>query len=323
MKGSKAPFISFIIPALNEAANIGAVMESIRKNAAGRHDHEIIVVDNGSTDDTVRIARYHRAIVVQSPGCTISALRNKGVKKSRGEVLVFIDGDVFLRDTWGERFRSTLGLLEGSPETVTGSTYGIRDDHGWIEKHWFGPALGRERVNYINGGHLILRRALFDKIGGFDEALPTGEDYEFCQRGVARGAKIVNDQGLEVVHEGYPKTLRAFFRRERWHGKGDFTGLGGVFKSRPAVLSLSQFLVFLSALGLSAIKLNILYMLVFAAFTVAVCTGSAIHRCRGRISSVPHCAFLYCAYFTARTWSFLDAVSAPLAKKRLGKLFAR
>ena len=51
-----------------------------------------------------------------------------------------------------------------------------------IEPCWWGQAKEKNKINYINSGHMIVQRRVFQKLGGFDEQLKTGEDSEFCQR---------------------------------------------------------------------------------------------------------------------------------------------
>ena len=89
--------ISFVIPTLNEENNIESVLKSIKECViCNKINYEIIVVDNGSTDSTIEIAKKHGAKVFFKPGISISALRNYGVNKSTGSLLVFLDGDICL-----------------------------------------------------------------------------------------------------------------------------------------------------------------------------------------------------------------------------------
>lgn len=85
---------------------------------------------------------------------------------------------------------------------------------------------------------MIVTRRFFDELGGFDELLETGEDYDFCARARLAGGSIVLDPQLVVTHEGYPRTLAAFIRREAWHGAGDFTSLPAVLRSKVALATI-------------------------------------------------------------------------------------
>jgi len=83
-------FISFVIPAQNEARFIQRDLRSIHTNLKGRQDYEIIVVDNASTDETSALAAAEGAQVISVPyKNTPAKVRNIGVAQSKGDVLVF------------------------------------------------------------------------------------------------------------------------------------------------------------------------------------------------------------------------------------------
>ena len=88
---------SFIVPAWNEAPIIGATIDAI--HAAGRASHEpyeVIVADDGSTDETVAVAGRHGARVVKVAHRQIAATRNSGARAAAGEFLIFVDADTIV-----------------------------------------------------------------------------------------------------------------------------------------------------------------------------------------------------------------------------------
>lgn len=217
----ESPYISVIIPAYNESRFIGLCLESIKNQTYNKERIEIIVVDNGSKDNTVEIARRYTDKIFVVPNVTVAALRNFGAGKASGEILAFIDADCVAEPEWLERAVYRLN------ETIciTGSQYALKDSPSWIERAWFSQRhSGVRKVNYINSGNLIVPYDIFMKIGGFNESLHTGEDYEFCMR-ARRYVDIISDDSIRVVHLGNPKTLRQFLRREIWHGLGAFGSL--------------------------------------------------------------------------------------------------
>jgi len=231
---SARPRLSFVVPARNEAAHIPRTLASIHAFAPP-YSYEVIVVDNGSTDATAELARGAGATVLSSAGGTIAAVRNQGVAHARGQVLVFLDADVSLTADWQARLPHALALLDGARPAITGSHCGPPDDGGWIERNWFRQFALEQGSTHLGTGHLLIRRDLFERLGGFDESLETGEDYEFCQRAVQAGAEIVNDPALRVVHHDFPKDLPAFVRREAWHGRGDLRSWRAFLNSKVAV----------------------------------------------------------------------------------------
>lgn len=309
--------ISFIIPALNEEAHINGVLASIRENLEGCYQYEVILIDNGSSDRTVEIAKKNGAICFDSPGSTISSMRNRGAAEASSDIFVFLDADVYLGKDWGGRIGAVLERLHRQPQILTGSIYGISSENNWIEKAWFAPRTTMKETNYINGGHLIIHRSLFAEVGGFDCELETGEDYEFCVRARRMGALIENDPELKVVHAGYPKDLKRFFLRERWHARGDYKSLKALGSSKPALVSLANLCMagtctFGIVISQSWLVFSAAYLFLLAGVSLA----ASIHRGRGNYHPGFWCTvLLYMVYFTARTVSIVDVVIQGLIKK--------
>lgn len=210
---------SVIIPAFNEEQHIADTLQALMLNNGNL---EIIVVDNGSTDRTAVIAIQQGVDVISFPSGTIAAVRNRGVKASSSEVLIFIDADIRVSDDWHKKLQAVIQKLQQFPLMVTGSRVQSTEKDNWLHRYWFSE-LTNYSAPYINSGHLITTRQLFDKVEGFSENLETAEDYDFCQKAGAAGAIIYNDNELVVMHDGYPETLADFVRRERWHGCQDVT----------------------------------------------------------------------------------------------------
>jgi len=244
--------ISFVIPALNEEKCIVDTIASIYNFVSSEYHFEIIVVDNGSTDRTKHLAASAGATVYVEPDAKVGALRNLGVAHSTGQYLVFLDADVRLTKSWNQGINETFHMLEKNPNIVTGSKCGVSETPSFIEKYWFAPLLSKNS-SYINSGHLITTRQLFDKLGGFSAELTSGEDYDFSIRAKKLGAKIINNQDLAVIHTGYPSTLKAFMLREMWHGIGDIQTFKKFISSKVAILSsllmLSQIILLFSIVG--------------------------------------------------------------------------
>lgn len=308
--------LSFVIPARNEERYIAATLASIRDFVPDLHQLEIVVVDNGSTDRTVELARAAGADVVVSQGGTVGSLRNVGVTRTSGTALVFLDADVRLTPAWRQRIGAALGELARTPDIVTGSRCGISRDASWIERVWFRPLLG-ERANYINSGHLITSRTLFDRLEGFDPRRETGEDSDFSSRARALGAAIVNDPALEVIHEGYPKTLSQFLRRERWHGRGNFQSWRTVLGSRIAPLTVAFVLGHL-ALLIALVMGSGSGASACVAVVAAICLASAFAKYKGTAASIPAAAYLYYWYYAARSLALADVLRSRLMGARSG-----
>ncbi len=238
--------LSFILPCYNESNFIADVLASITKGVDYLGDKaEIIVVDNGSTDNTSEIAASFDVKLISISKSMISYARNLGASQAYGDIFCFIDGDTVLTRQWFLEMNRFLELTEPGALVLTGSSSDIPDHPNWIEKSWFSN-LGSK--NYIRGGNLICAKSAFEVIGGFDEKLETGEDYEFCVRAVSKGIHLDINDNFRAIHLGYPQTLRAFVKREIWHGKGDAQSIRRFFSSKISIVSIVYAAILVQAL---------------------------------------------------------------------------
>jgi glycosyltransferase involved in cell wall biosynthesis len=247
MEVNNLPFVSVIIPAFNEANNIGSCLEALQNLNYPRERYEIIVVDNGSTDETVVISQRITEKVYICPNLNISALRNYGVKKAIGEIYAFIDADCIADPHW---LKNAIASFINEP-SVIGSKYKIPQNATWVERAWFSQTdHGRREVSFLGAGNMLMRSDTFKEIGGFNEKLTTGEDYEFCMRAKTI-AKVISDDSVKVVHLGNPKTLKQFLKREIWYGLGAFGSLKLNLYDKPLIGTfLFLFIVLLDIIGL-------------------------------------------------------------------------
>jgi GT2 family glycosyltransferase len=232
----RAPDITVVVPAFNEERFIEDLVSALR-HYAGALRTQIIVVDNGSTDRTFELARAAGADVVFTESGTVAAIRNAGARRASAEVLLFMDADVFPTSQWADRLPSVVREIRANPKLLTGSWVSVPEPCTWIERYWFKP-LEHGRNTHINSGHMIVSRRLFDELGGFDPKLRTGEDADLSRRAESAGAVIQDDSTLRVVHQGYPRSVGEFFRREVWHGIGDWQTLRTLLTSRVAAVGV-------------------------------------------------------------------------------------
>jgi glycosyltransferase involved in cell wall biosynthesis len=227
--------VSFIIPAFNEELCIANVLESIRQHI---NDvlYEIIVIDNGSTDSTAVIARGYADEVFSLKKASISEARNTGVAKAKGDLLVFLDADVRITSEWAQSLIKNKERLVSSA-VISGAKYVVRNNPSLIEKYWFEP-LSKRKANYINGGNIVVSKKSFNVIGGFDVTLQTGEDVAFCLKAQSLGIDVEPDNQFRAIHDGFPVDIKNFWRREVWHGKGDYKDFSTFLNSRIALLAL-------------------------------------------------------------------------------------
>ena len=238
--------LSLIVPAFNESHFIddclGAITQSCRN---GNIEAEIIVVDNGSTDNTAELAKAYTEKVFTIERTSISAARNLGVSQASHPIIAFIDADVVITDAWVQTFTEYYQSFVDTPFFISGCKYAVRKNPSWIEKYWFKNI----KENLLNGGNIITSKAIFSKVEGFNTELKTGEDYDFCTKAMAAGAKLIINRSFEAIHLGYPRDLKNFMKREIWHGEGDFLSFHHFIKSPVATIAILYFLLHLVVIG--------------------------------------------------------------------------
>ena len=212
--------VTVVVPTRNSERTLEACLRSVRTQL--EKDVELVVVDNGSMDGTTSIARRY-ADVVESYGPERSAQRNRGAKLGRGDYLLFIDSDMLLAP---EVISDCLAAVRQSaapaviiPEVTVGEGF-------WAH------CRALERSCYM-GDDLIeaarfFRREQFASVGGYDESLVAGEDWDLSAR-VSSGAKLPRTSGRIMHDEGRIRLLdrlakkryygAAFERYWRKHGR--------------------------------------------------------------------------------------------------------
>ncbi|AZZ92989.1 glycosyltransferase [Hahella sp. KA22] len=297
--------LSIVIPAFNEEAVIEETLTSIKMSLQDI-SHEVIVVDNGSTDRTSQIAESLGCQVLVVPGVLIGELRNIGAQKASGDILLFNDADVLLTPAWRQAFLRLKDEIQGQ-NLIVGGSLQVSDPENMLHKYWFQPLLNKKEgeCNYVGTGNMLVSRRLFDQVGGFSRDLRTGEDYDFCLR--ARNscrATVRYVSNLSAIHLGYPEDVGSFFRREQWHGKGDVQTLAALLKSKVAIFSSSiAMLVVFSVLSIALTKWWVAFLFVAIAAALVVFMSFYKARVVGGIEGRCYHIFLTFMYCIARATS--------------------
>lgn len=269
--------VSYIIPAFNEADGILDTLSSIRKYHPSDvvENYEIIVVDNGSTDDTAKIVQNFGAkLFIRTEG-TIASLRNFGVTHSSGDVIVFLDADVLLTESWQQNVSDVFReVVFGN--LITGSTTFPPDGQNIFHKYWFKAKAKKGSKNYIGSAHLIMGRCLFEKLDGFNENLETSEDYDLCQRALKSGANLKNNSELLVYHTGYPNDILSFIKREIWHGKSDCKSINTMISSKSFIAAIIFIFTLLTSVTFSIFGYLNIALILFLISVSIVLTSSYV-----------------------------------------------
>lgn len=201
----KRPTVSVIVPTYNSAEFIEACLTSIRTQTYPFI--ELIVVDNNSTDNTKELAREYTALVFNQ-GPERSAQRNYGVRKASGEYVLIIDSDMVLGKQVVEQCvdqfeadKQVVGLV--IPEESFGEGFWAKCKQ--LERSYY---VGVEWMEAARA----FRRKIYQKVGGYDEAMVSGEDWDLSQR-VSEHGKLGRVQEFIRHNEGKLKLSRTLQKK--------------------------------------------------------------------------------------------------------------
>ena len=203
--------VSVIIPTYNRGWVVEAAVDSVLEQD---YPHvELIVVDDGSMDDTPGLLALYgnRITVCRQENRGVSSARNRGIEKSSGELIAFLDSD----DTWTPRklscqvafFRNNPDALICQTEEIwirNGKRVNPKKIHQKLSGMIFEPSLN---LCLVSPSSVMMRREFFDHVGLFDETLPACEDYDLWLRASANYPVYLIDDPLTVKRGGHEDQL--------------------------------------------------------------------------------------------------------------------
>lgn len=234
------PFVSVIVPVFNDEHRIGKCIEALEGQTYPHDRYEIIVVDNGSTDETRKVVeRYSVILLVEDRVKSSYAARNKGIQKARGEVIALTDADCIPSPDWIEKGVAHLlstpncGLVGGritlffkdqaKPnafelyESIT--TFRQKED---VELHRFGST-----------ANVFTFKKVVDHVGFFKDALKSGGDNEWGRRVFSYGYRQIYAHDAIVAHPARHSLKQIYKRMTRL--------VGGNFDQRKSTFQIVKF----------------------------------------------------------------------------------
>lgn len=206
MTDAPRPRTSVVVPARDAEGSIGACVRSLlaqRDELPG--GLEVIVVDDGSRDETARVAESAGAHVVRAGGDGPARARNLGVRAARGELIVFTDADCtprpgFLRALVAPLDDPTVAGAKGAYETEQRSLTARFVQQEYEER--YARMARRSSIDFVDTYAAVYRRSVLEAVGGFDERyrLPSTEDQELSFRVAAAGHRLVFAPSARVAH---------------------------------------------------------------------------------------------------------------------------
>jgi glycosyltransferase involved in cell wall biosynthesis len=207
--------VSAVIPTFDRAAMVSDAVRSVLSQEGA--DLELVVVDDGSTDDTPAVLAAFddsRLQVARTPNRGVSAARNMGASLARGRYVAFLDSD----DVWlpgklarQAAFMAATGHDASQTQEIWmrgGRRVNPRQAHLKRDGDFFQAAL---RLCLVSPSSVMIKRDYLLRLGGFDEALPACEDYDLWLRMLLSGPIGLFDEALTVRRGGRTDQLSARF----------------------------------------------------------------------------------------------------------------
>ncbi|MBN2013738.1 MAG: glycosyltransferase [Candidatus Altiarchaeota archaeon] len=215
------PKVSIIMPSHNEGRNIHNTIESILNNT-GYENYEVIVVDDGSTDSSCDQLNKAYVKAYRTNRLGAARARNYGASKAKGEILIFLDAHMTIGSNW---MTEIVNELEEHPDSVVttavyntnketspirpieedmGRAYGITFGNWRLEAEFLPKKKDESyEVPMAIGHSIVVRRDLFNNVGGFDNGLIVWslEDIEFCMRIWLMGFSVRVIPYVELGHK--------------------------------------------------------------------------------------------------------------------------
>ncbi|MDD5068728.1 MAG: glycosyltransferase family A protein, partial [Candidatus Pacebacteria bacterium] len=215
--------VDVILPTYNRRASLERCLAGLQ--AQTHKDFEVIVVDDGSRDNTENFIRSQKSDLrlhyIRQENKGPAMARNVGIKNATADYVAFIDDDCIPEKDWLEELVKALSL---NPESAGVGGFVVRqnndlisryiDHSGTISHRTFG-----ETVIILITCNAIFKRSILEKEGGFNDALRHAEDAEMSLRLVRKGYRFALAP-LAIVKHDHPRTLRAIYKMYVCYGNG-------------------------------------------------------------------------------------------------------
>jgi len=254
----ETPFVSVIVCSYNGAKTLRACLESLGK--LDYPNYEIILVDDGSKDDTAKIAEeFPQVRYIHQTNHGLSHARNTGARAAKGEVLAYTDSDCMADTDW---LYYLVGALLSESFAGVGGPNVTPPAQNWIQACVAAAPGGPSHVlltdtvaEHIPGCNMAFYRWAFESVGGFDvEYRKAGDDVDFCWR-LQQSGCVIGFSPTALVWHYRRFTLRAFMNQQKGYGEAEsllrfkhlvFFGPTGTAKWRGQIYGTPRFSWFLN-----------------------------------------------------------------------------
>jgi len=208
----KLPKVSIIVPAYNEEKDIPKLLDSLLKVRYPKNKYEIIVVDDGSTDRTVKIVEKYPVKLIKTRHRGVAHAKNKALKVAKGNIILFFGADTvvdknYLKEITKFYSDKKIGGSDGIEFTLNENSLISRIMYLRRRLIWSKFVISR-----------ALRKKLFDEVGYHNKDYGCFDDREISERILKAGYKLVRLPKAKCWHKD-PENIRELYRKCVWEGK--------------------------------------------------------------------------------------------------------
>jgi glycosyltransferase involved in cell wall biosynthesis len=219
---STQAFVSVIIPVYNDTEALSKTLSELLNQSYPVRLYEVIVVDNGSDQDTFAAVKNYQNIIYATENKAGSyAARNKGITLAKGDILAFIDAGCIPAHGWLEQGVNSLNNVENAGLVGGRIKFSFLDQNKPTTIELYDSMMNLNTKNYIEEynfsctANLFTYRRVMEDVGLFNDSLKSGGDYEWGNRVFDRGYRLIYADKVVVTHparnslkELYNKALR-------------------------------------------------------------------------------------------------------------------
>jgi GT2 family glycosyltransferase len=215
--------VSVVVCTFNGGRTLRATLEGIER--LEYPELEVIVVDDGSTDDTSAVAAEFDVRLIRTPNAGLGSARNVGADAATGEIVAYLDADAWPDPHWlqylADTFERTGSGAVGGPNIAPPGANAVAESVAHSPGGPIHVLVSDTQAEHIPGCNFAIRKDVLEELGGFDPQFrAAGDDVDLCWRLQRAGQRIGFNPGAIVWHHRR-NSLRAYWRQQRGYGRAE------------------------------------------------------------------------------------------------------
>lgn len=210
------PLVTIVVTVYNAEQTIGRCLDSVTKLEYPKEKLQVIVVDDGSTDNSLNIVKEYDVNLIRKNHGGYPSAMNSGIRSAHGSIIVIIDSDIIVTEDWlfkvlEEFVDSKVGIVGGYVATIETKSFWSRLAGYEIEDRY--DKIRSKYVDYVSTTCTAYRKEVFNDVGLFDERLRRDSDEDFVHRAFRAGWKIVLRKDAVCFHE-WKSSFKSYFKQQ-------------------------------------------------------------------------------------------------------------